>query len=305
MLKRVLNLTSIKWIMLGMLTLTFAGNLNAEVKKSIAVAPVGWTAGTVSWVSGEQIQAMLITELNNSGNYRVVERENIQGILAEQDMGTAGRTRGKSSPKVGDIEGAQLNIKAVVTDAEEKSGEGGRVGFGGVSMGGGKTSYKITMDVRVYDMQTSLLLDSKTVSAEQVKKKQGGAVSFKGMSLGKNKSGGDTTGEIVRMLIQDAIVALEEMTKAVEWTSFVHSVKGERIIIIGGTRDGLEKGMTFKVYELGEQIVDEDTGEVLDEGEETEVGEIRVTDVKAKVAYAEKSGGKDPVKGNLIRLNME
>ena len=31
--------------------------------------------------------------------------------------------------------------------------------------------------------------------------------------------------------------------------------------------------MRFKVFQLGEQIIDEDTGEVLDEGEGTEVGD--------------------------------
>ena len=54
----------------------------AEIKKTIAVAPVVWSAGAVSWISGEALQAQMITELNNSGRYRVVERENLQGMLA-------------------------------------------------------------------------------------------------------------------------------------------------------------------------------------------------------------------------------
>ncbi len=274
----------------------------AEVKKSIAVAPITSTAGAVSWVSGEAIQAQLITELNKTGRYRVVERENIGGILAEQDMGTEGRTRKGSGPATGDLEGAQLMIKGVITDAEEESAKGGSGSFGGVRLGGKKTVYRVTMDFRIYDTQTSLILDTATVTAEQVKKKKGGGLRIKGLGLSGDKSEGDTTGAIIRDLIKDALAAIDKQAETLGWKSKVITVKNDKAVVLGGSRDGLEEGMRFKLYRLGEAIIDEDTGQVLDEGEETEVGEIKLVQVKEKVSYATSVTGEPAQKGNVIKL---
>lgn len=274
----------------------------AEVKRSIAVAPIASTAGTVSWISGEAIHAQLITELDKTGRYRVVERENLGGILQEQDLAAGGRMRKGSGAKTGDLEGAQLMIKGTITDAEEESGKGGSAGFGGLSLGGKKTVYRVTMDFRIYDMTTGIILGTAATTAEQVKKGKSGGIGIGGLRLGGSKSKGDTTGAIVRDLIKQALVALDKHSEALGWKSKVLSIKGEKAVILGGKRDGLEKGMKFKLFELGEQIIDEDTGEVLDEGEETEIGEIELVQVKEKISFAVTSTGQSPQKGNVVKL---
>ena len=62
--------------------LVWAPGAGAEVKKSIAVAPITSTAGAVKWISGEALQAQLITELTKTGRYRLVHRDNTRGISA-------------------------------------------------------------------------------------------------------------------------------------------------------------------------------------------------------------------------------
>ncbi len=274
----------------------------AELKRSIAVAPIASTAGTVSWISGEAIHAQLITELDKTGRYRVVERENLGGILKEQDLAAEGRMRKGSGAKTGDLEGAQLMIKGTITDAEEESGKGGNAGFGGFSLGGKKTVYRVTMDFRIYDMTTGIILGTTTTTAEQVKKGKSGGIGIGGLRLGGSKSKGDTTGAIVRDLIKQALVALDKHSEALGWKSKVLSIKGEKAVILGGKRDGLEKGMKFTLFELGEQIVDEETGEVLDEGEETEIGEIELVQVKEKISFAVTTIGQSPQTGNVVKL---
>jgi curli biogenesis system outer membrane secretion channel CsgG len=283
----------------AVLTATYA---QAEVKRSIAVAPVRWTAGTVSWISGEALQAQMITELDKTGRYRVVERENLQGILDEQDLAAGGRMRKGSGAKTGSLEGAQMMIKCVITDAEEAESDGTSGGFGRLGGSKKKTVYRVTMDVRIYDTTTGLILDTATVTTEQVKKKGGGGIGIGRLRLGKSKSKGDTTGEITRDLIKQAIAAVDAQADIVGWKTKVLTVKGDKIIILGGSRDGLEKGMTFTVYELGESLIDEDTGEVLDEGEETEIGTISLTKIKEKVSYASKVTGEGIAKGNVVKL---
>jgi len=282
--------------------LTGTGLAGAEIKKSIAVAPISSSAGTVRWISGESIHAQLITELDKTGRYRVVERENLGGMLAEQDLAAGGRMRKGSGAKTGDLEGAQLMIKGTITDAEEESGKGGSGGFKGISLGGKKTVYRVTMDFRIYDMTTGIILGTVATSAEQVKKGKSGGIGIGGLRLGGSKSKGDTTGAIIRDLIQQALVGLDKHSKIMGWKSNILSVKKGKAVILGGLRDGLEKGMKFKLFKLGEPIVDDDTGEVLDEGEETEVGEIELVQVKEKISFATKTSGEEPEKGFVVRL---
>lgn len=284
-------------------TLISAPSAQAEVKRTIAVAKIGWTAGTVSWINGEAIHAMLITELSKSGRYIVVERENLNDILKEQDMASSGRVRTGSGPKTGDIEGAQLNIKAVVTDAEEESGKGGRIGFRGISVGGKKTIYRVTMDVRIYDMQTGKIVKTETVTAEQEKGSKSGGLNVGGLSLGGGKSGGDTSGAVIRDLIKQAIAKIDEQAKKLGWKGKVIMLTGDKIVIRGGERDGLEVGMKFDVAKLGEPIIDPETKEILDEGKETKIGVIQIASLKEKVAYCTVVSGEKPEKGNVVILD--
>ena len=275
----------------------------AQVKRSIAVAPIGSTGGTVSWISGEALQAQMITELDKTGRYRVVERENLAGILQEQDLAAQGRMRKGSGAKSGDLEGAQLMIKCVITDAEEATSDGTSGGFGGFGGSKKKTVFRVTMDVRIYDTTTGLILDTANISTEQVKKSKGGGFGIGGLRLGKSKSKGDTTGDITRELIRKCIAAVDKVAEVHAWKSKVLTVRGDKIIILGGSRDGLEPNMKFALFELGEALIDEDTGEVLDEGEETQIGTIQRTKGKDKISYASMaSGDGTAAKGNVVRL---
>lgn len=298
----------IRGIFAGLVVVAFLVGLvcvptvRAEVKKSIAVAPIKWGGGRVSWISPEALHAQMITELVNTGRYRVVERENLGGMLKEQDLAASGRMRKGSGARTGDLEGAQIMIKCVITDAEEKSSKGGGFSIGGFSKGGGETKYRVAMDVRTYDTTTGLILNTTAVSAEQLKKSQSSGISVGPFSKRQRQSGGDTTGEITRELIQRALEVIDQQTAKLAWKSRIVNVQGGKAIILGGSRDGLEPGMKFTVIALGEPIKDAKTGEIIDEGEETEVGKIQITKVKQKVAFAKKIEGKEPKPGNLVQL---
>ena len=79
--------------------------------------------------------------------------------------------------------------------------------------------------------------------------------------------------------------------------------KGTKIIINRGTREGVEVGMKFKVGEI-EELVDEDTGEVLD-SEMTTVAELEATKVKEKITYCKAVIGGDAVKKGMTVFAAE
>ena len=61
--------------------------------------------------------------------------------------------------------------------------------------------------------------------------------------------------------------------------------------------------MQFDIIDKTEPLIDDETGEILDEGDETTVGRIAVIEVKEKVSYCQKLSGRDPAKGDMVRLD--
>ena len=265
----------------------------AEIKRSIAIAPVDWKAPQVNWTSDGAIEAQLITALKESGRYRVVERLDLNAMMGEQAISGGGLRA---------LKGAQMLIKAVVTEAAVDSGNSRTIRFGGV--GGSKDNevFRVTMNMRIYDVQTGDILDTVTVTGEQETKSRSRGGSFGNWDIEKGKTEGDTTGAVTEDLIKRAIEALDHKAYDVRWSSTIKTISGGKAVMMGGKRDGVEQGMTFDLYQLGEAIVDEDTGEILDGGEEVLVGKLKAVQVKDKITFLGKVSGATPKKGNVVKL---
>jgi len=64
---------------------------------------------------GEGIAEMLTTALVKTGNYRVLERRELDQILKEQDLGASGIVTPQSAAKVGKVLGVELAVMGAVT----------------------------------------------------------------------------------------------------------------------------------------------------------------------------------------------
>ncbi len=85
---------------------------------------------------------------------------------------------------------------------------------------------------------------------------------------------------------------------SIAWEGSVLMVKGDKVIINRGSREGVNVGRQFRVGSVDE-LVDPDTGEVLD-SEMTEVGTIKVTKTKEKISYCVPVSGSGMAKGMSV-----
>jgi hypothetical protein len=108
----------------------------------------------------------------------------------------------------------------------------------------------------------------------------------------------DNVGLAVEDACAEAVAFLLEQLPGVQWTGSVVLVKGEKVYVNRGTREGVSVGQTFTVGEV-EVLRDPGTGEVLDESM-TEVARLRVTQVKEKISIADITSG-DP---SLVSTGM-
>jgi curli biogenesis system outer membrane secretion channel CsgG len=130
---------------------------------------------------GDGMATMLTTALVNSNRFLVLERDVLDDVLREQDLGASGRVRADTAAPVGEIEGAELLAIGAVTAFEPES-----IGIGGGVLGLGTligtailhesnnnipiaaATYlesHIAIDVRVVDAATSRVLFTTSVEA--------------------------------------------------------------------------------------------------------------------------------------------
>jgi len=173
---------------------------------------------------GNGMADMLATALFQSGRFIVLERQTLQDVIGEQDLGASGRVRRETAAPIGQIEGAEILVTAAITEFEAGS-SGGEAGFGAAGQRGGGTSNlagrlfgnvvgklagsfqssHIALDMRLVDTRTSRI-----VAATSVK---GAATDIAGLG---GLAGGGLSGELsgfsktpmekaIRLAIQNAV----------------------------------------------------------------------------------------------------
>src|SRR5436190_4186532 len=73
-----------------------------------------WWHGGVGW----ELSGMLSNELSSSGEFRIVERSKLEGVLEEQNLAASGRVAPGTGAKIGKLTGAQYLVYGTVTAFE-------------------------------------------------------------------------------------------------------------------------------------------------------------------------------------------
>ena len=128
----------------------------------------GWWTGQI----GDGMSDMLATALFNTNRFIVLERQILQDVLIEQDLGAAGRIKREAAAPIGQVEGAELLVTGAVTEFEPgSSGIGGGIGGGswqsviGGVLGAIQKSH-IAIDLRVIDTRSSRIIAATSVQGE-------------------------------------------------------------------------------------------------------------------------------------------
>lgn len=103
--------------------------------------------------------------------------------------------------------------------------------------------------------------------------------------------------------IGQAVVFLIEQLEDIPWEGSIILKKGDKIVVNRGSREGVQVGTKFRVGRV-EELVDPDTGEVLD-SEMTQVGTLVVSKVKEKIAYCTAGVGGDKIEKGMTIFTMQ
>ena len=152
----------------------------------IAVGDFQVKAAGATMEIGDGLREMLLTALFNTNRFIVLERQAIQDVMLEQDLGASGRVKTQTAAPIGQLEGAELLVYGVVSEFKMGSSGGGlRLGLPNLplSLGGGVKNAHLAVDLRVVDTVTGRILFATRVQ---------GKASDYDISIGTRIGGGST-----------------------------------------------------------------------------------------------------------------
>lgn len=236
----------------------------------------------------------LTTQLVKSGEFSVVERRQIEAVLAEQRAGMSGVIDPATAAKVGKILGAQVVVVGSITkfSMDTKSG-----GFGVVSAS--YTEAESSVDARLVNTTTSEIL----AVAEGTGSKRFGGAAYKDINLERNFDAG-VTQEALRPAIEKVVEAIREQKSALAALAAtavfgqVVGARGDDYYVDRGENTGVQVGQRFDVVRVVDTITDA-SGNVLDEVTE-KVGVIEVTRVLTQSAICKLVEG-EAKEGDRVR----
>ncbi|MEO8596091.1 MAG: CsgG/HfaB family protein [Candidatus Solibacter sp.] len=264
---------------------------------------------------GKGIADILVDKLVNDGVYSVIERKQLEKVLAEQNFSNSDRADPNSAAKIARILGVDAIIVGSITQfgRDDKStavGGGaatsalGRFGLGGVKTTKSTAVCQIT--ARMIDTSTAEILASAQGRGEETRNGTGilgSGGSYAGMAAGaldmKSSNFADTIlGAAVNKATTDVAHGLEQkasslptaVVKAVVIDGLVADVSPDGTLIINvGSKGGVKVGDSLAVNRKVREVRDPASGKVI-RSVVDKVGEMKVTEVDEGSAVGKFSG---------------
>lgn len=287
---------------------TRVGVLPVENNSNSSTVNITGPAGTATYSAGygrgvpvQGIEAIIINVMLKTGRFRLVERKVLNKALQEQDLGASGRIAKPSAAKIGKVLGAQYLFQGVVTNYEagvesKGGGLGGLLGGSAGAILGGlavKSSKAVLgMNFRLINSETSEVVysDQVEVAIEESGLTFGGFGATGGVALGGFMSEYTKTpiGQAVVSAANQGVFNLVKQVGSERASgSVIKSSKGKIYLNLGSA--SVSKNETLDLMQVGEQLIDPDTGISLG-GEEEKIGSVKVTTVKEKYSIGKAVG---------------
>ena len=302
----------------------------AETKKRVAVLDFDYAtvqSGVAALFGSNQdvgkgIVDILIDRLVSDGVYSVIERKQIDKILAEQNFSNSDRVDSSSAAKIGRVLGVDSIIVGSITqfgrdDKKTEVGGGalssglGRFGIGGVQKT--KSTAVVQITARMINTSTAEILASVQGRGEETRNGAGvlgSGGSYAGAAAGaldmrSSKFADTILGAAVNKAVTQIARGLEQKaaslpTVTVSIDGLVADVSGDGTIIINvGSKGGVKVGDTLLVKRAVREVRDPVTGKVIRRIADT-VGTLTITDVDEQSAVGKLAGAGPAKVGDTV-----
>ncbi len=259
---------------------------------------------------GKGIVDLLVTDLVKDGTYSVIERKQLDKILAEQNFSNSNRADPASAARIAKILGVDAIIVGSITEfgnETKKTGLGGLGGnwhgYGLGNVGHSNSKANVAVTARIINVDTAEIMgvaDGKGQSSRASTNLLGGGGNWGGFGGGSADFGNSNfqqtiIGEAVKKAVDELSANLvadapKIATRTITVEGVVAAVEGNQIILNVGTKAGVKVGDQFNVERVTKEIKDPTTGSVIRRLAST-VGVVKATDVDDASAVCEPVSG--------------
>lgn len=275
------------------------------VKHAVGVVDFDNEAGYRSqWDMGNNLSILLESALFDTGRFVMVERENLGAVIGEQDLANSGRMAKSKTAQTGKLRSAKYLATGALTEVEynESGGDGG-IRVKGFTIGGSKADAKVTIIAKLIDTTTGEIVAKKRITGEAGRAAVN--LGYHEADFGGKIGGFAKTplGEATQDCVNQAAKFFAKQFEEIPSDGSVVLVKDGRVIINRGEQYNFRKGMVLKMTEEGEDLIDPETGEVLEKAEGKEIGKIEITKTSEKVSYCKVLEGEtNPARGTVVEV---
>ena len=171
------------------LTVGPVAECQGKLRASVAISRFDNKVANATYYSsdiGDAMADQLTTALVATGCYRVVDRQNLKGVMDEMGLQNSGLVDRSTASRIGKLVGADLIVTAAVTEFQDNSsGSEGAAGGGlgsttaGAVLGGlmrAQQKAHMAVDLRITDVQTSEIIGATAVKGTATDVKSGALI---------------------------------------------------------------------------------------------------------------------------------
>jgi len=216
---------------------------------------------------GEAAADILGTILQKTDRFIIIPQHDVASVIGQQSLGASGAINPATAAEMGKV----LGLNAIVTGAisaysEAEEGEDYLIYKKKTQIA------RVTVDYRIVDTTTGIQLMAD--SGQGVYSKETGGM----LGLGsKSTYDTDLRDGALRDALTKAMAKMLKQLKAKEWSGRIAKVKGKKVYINAGQKTGLQVGNILVVQDLGEDIIDPQTGVSLGKAPGDIKGELIIT----------------------------
>ncbi len=248
---------------------------------------------------GQAMAEMLVTALARSGRFTVVERQEMEAIMAEQGFALSGAVDQASAAEVGQVLGVRLAVFGAVTQFGEERQEA-ELGAFGVK----RSVARVVADVRFVDTTTGEIVYAESFEGRET---------TMGLNLDSevldyssvDRWGGTRIGKAAAECANKVVRYSADRLPEYPWSGTVLTVSTDApyCYIKPGADSGLVPGNVLWVYRKGPELIDPDLGISLG-FEEQVLGRIQVLDASIGEGQAARClilEGSGMARGDLVK----
>jgi curli biogenesis system outer membrane secretion channel CsgG len=246
---------------------------------------------------------LLTTALINTGRFVVLERQQMQAVIAEQDLNAAGRVNKETGAAQGHIIGAQAMITGDITGysyTQQSLGGSALNVIKNLKVGASRVSASVIVDLRTVDAATGEVLASAKGNGSASSTGVAGDLIKGDQQISASGAWSTPLGQASRAAITKVVEQLVAGMPEPRWSAKIVEVRDGVVYLNAGTDGGVSPGLMLEVYDVQTPLIDPDTGKNLGAPDRL-LGEIQIETVQAGFSTAKVVTGTGFARSNVVR----